>query len=80
MLWVHSLYGADANHLITTARLGMALPLGRLVQLGRHRSDDATQLISRILLEYPPGLAAPRVSGLVAVLSRSPDCAGRSIL
>jgi uncharacterized protein DUF3943 len=33
-VWLHSLHGADADHLITSARLGTVLPLSRLVQLG----------------------------------------------
>jgi hypothetical protein len=32
--WVHSLYGADADHLITTARLSAAIPIGRVMSLG----------------------------------------------
>jgi uncharacterized protein DUF3943 len=31
---LHSVHGADADHLITSARLGTLLPLSRLVQLG----------------------------------------------
>jgi hypothetical protein len=34
LLWIHSLHGAAADHLITAARIGTALPLGRLLQLG----------------------------------------------
>jgi hypothetical protein len=33
-VWLQSLHGADATHLITTSRIGAALPLGRAVQLG----------------------------------------------
>jgi hypothetical protein len=34
LLWLHSLHGAAADHLITSSRLGAALPLGRLVRIG----------------------------------------------
>jgi hypothetical protein len=33
-LWLHSVYGADASHRITATRIGLALPITRLVQLG----------------------------------------------
>ena len=34
VIWLHSLHGAQADHMITQALLGAALPLGRLIQLG----------------------------------------------
>jgi Domain of unknown function (DUF3943) len=34
ILWLHSLHGAPANHLVTAARVGAVLPLARVVQLG----------------------------------------------
>jgi hypothetical protein len=33
-VWLYSVYGADATHLITSSRIGTALPLGGVVQLG----------------------------------------------
>jgi hypothetical protein len=33
-LWVHSLYGADADHLTTTARLSAAVPVIRMLSVG----------------------------------------------
>jgi uncharacterized protein DUF3943 len=33
-VWLKSLYGADATHLVTSSWLGTALPLGHMVQLG----------------------------------------------
>jgi hypothetical protein len=34
MLVLHSVYGAEANHLITSTRVAAALPLGRFLELG----------------------------------------------
>jgi hypothetical protein len=33
-LWLHSVYGAEANHRITETRFGLALPITGLVQVG----------------------------------------------
>jgi hypothetical protein len=33
-VWLHSLYGADADHVATTARLSAAVPLVRMVSVG----------------------------------------------
>ena len=34
MVWLHSLYAADADHLTTTARLSAAIPVARMVRIG----------------------------------------------
>jgi hypothetical protein len=33
-IWIHSMYSADANHLMTTARLSAAIPVIRMVSVG----------------------------------------------
>ena len=33
-VWIHSVYGARANHLATTARLSAAIPVVRMVSVG----------------------------------------------
>jgi hypothetical protein len=61
IMWLHSLYGAEASHLITSSRLGAAIPLGRMVHLGgdvglmrRHSSyrefSSKTRLTSQVRL------------------------------
>ena len=67
-VWVHSLYGTDANHLMTTGRVSATVPVIRMLSVG----GDLEVTLRRSSYHHQPGISR-RVSQLRAYLIWSPS-------
>jgi hypothetical protein len=68
MLWIHSVYGADANHVATTAQLSAMVPVIRTIGVGA----DVGLTFRRSIYQHKPSVFE-RTSRLRAYLIWSPS-------